>query len=340
MSLRERIEAALRLQPVDRVPFTCYEGLLPRGLEAIEGLGMVRTATPYTMATPNVSGSTETLEDGTQVSAVHTPVGTLTQHGRPEPGYGSFYKTAFYVKQPADYELLASWMDDTRLAPAHEAWVERRDDLGDRGVILASLPRAPFQRLWIEFTGIERLSYDLHDCPRQVERALEAITRVAREAATIIAAGPAEFVWLPDNITGNIAGHRLFAERLAPYYAEMASILRPAGKRLVSHMDGMMRALKGSVADTDIDIIEAFTPPPDGNLPLDEAREAWPGKAVWINFPSSVHWAEPERVKAATRELVAQGTASPGLAISITENIPAQVGTRSLEAIAQALAEG
>ena len=83
-----------------------------------------------------------------------------------------------------------------------------------------------------------------------------------------------------------------------------------------------------------------FTPPPDGNLPLDEAREAWQGKAVWINFPSSVHLAEPERIREVTRELVRQGAAQPGFAVSVTENIPASVGTRSLEAIAEALGTG
>lgn len=339
MTIRERIEAALRLQPVDRVPLTCYEGLLPPGADQIEGLGIVRSAAPYQMTSPNVRSHTETLGDGTQITTVQTPVGVLTQRGRPEPGYGSLYRFEHFVKTPADYEALAAWMDDTQLTPTYEIWTRARNDLGERGITLASLPRAPFQRLWIEFTGIERLAYDLQDCPRQVGTALQSLTRVARECAKIIAQSSAEFVWLPDNITGEVAGHRLFAERLQPYYIEMAAILHPAGKRLVSHMDGFMRPLKEVVARTPIDVIEAFTPPPDGNLPLDEAREAWSDKAVWINFPSSVHWYEPERIKEVTRELVAQGAKVPGFAISITENMPAQVGARSLKAIAEALAE-
>jgi len=100
-----------------------------------------------------------------------------------------------------------------------------------------------------------------------------------------------------------------------------------------------MASLVACVAETPIDIIEAFTPPPDGNLPLDRARDAWRGKAIWINFPSSVHLAEPERIKQVTREIVAQAAPGNAFALSVTENIPASVGARSLRAIAEALAE-
>jgi hypothetical protein len=146
-------------------------------------------------------------------------------------------------------------------------------------------------------------------------------------------------VWLPDNITGEIAGPPLFEQYLAPYYREMASLLHARGKCLVCHMDGMLRCLRDSVAQTALDVIEAFTPPPDGNLPLDEARRAWQAKAIWMNFPSSIHLADPQRIQATTLELVEQASPTTGFLISVTENIPASVGTRSLEAIAEALRE-
>jgi len=339
MSLRERIEQALRLQPVAGVPFTCYDGLLPQGKAEIEGLGIIRTCSPYRMATPNVRPTSQTLEDGTQVTTVETPAGTLAQRARPEPGYGSLYKVEHYVKEPGDLEVLESWLNDTQVEPEPANWQAADDALGDRGVLLASLPRAPLQRLWIEYTGIERLSYDLHDCPERVSAVLDAMARISREAAQAIADTPAELVWLPDNITGEVAGPRLFEQYLAPYYAEMAALLHGRGKRLVCHMDGMMRRLRDCVAGTDLDVIEAFTPPPDGDLPLDEARRAWEGKAIWINFPSSVHLADPERIRQVTLDLVKQASPTTGFLISVTENIPSSVGTRSLEAIAEALGE-
>ena len=337
MSIRERIEQALRLQPVDGVPFTCYEGLLPQEGGEIEGLGLVRSCAPYASEQPNVRASVETLDDQTQLTTVETPVGSLTQRARKEPGYGSLWKVEHFVKEPDDYAALEFWLNDTKLQPRPESWVASQDDYADRGVVLASLPRAPLQRLWIEFSGMERLCFDLHDCPDRVSAVLDAMGRLSRQAAAAIADSPAEFVWLPDNITADLTGPRLFEEYLAPYYAEMAALLHPKGKRLVCHMDGMIRRLRDSVADTGIDVIEAFTPPPDGDLPLDEARGAWGGKAIWINFPSSVHLADPERIRQVTLDLVEQASPTTGFLISVTENIPSSVGTRSLEAIADAL---
>lgn len=339
MTTRQRIEQALRLQPVEGVPFTCYQGLLPPGSADIGGLGLVRSCAPYAVHHPNVHTAVETLDDGTQLTTVEAPLGRLSQRALKEPGYGSLYKVEHFVKAPEDYGVLASWLDDAILEPRPGNWVASQDDYGDRGVVLASLPRAPLQRLWIEFTGIQRLCFDLHDCPGRVQPALDALTRISREAAGIIADSPAEFVWLPDNITGEVAGPPLFEQCLAPYYAEMADLLHATGKRLVCHMDGMMRCLRDSVAQTELDVIEAFTPPPDGNLPLDEARSAWQGKAMWINFPSSVHLADPQRVRETTLDLVEQASPTTGFLISVTENIPVSVGTRSLEAIAAALQE-
>lgn len=339
MTTRERIEQALRLQPVEGVPFTCYEGLLPPGGADIDGLGLVRSCAPYAVHHPNLRTSVETLDDGTQLTAVETPLGRLTQRARKEPGYGSLWKVEHFVKAPEDYRVLASWLDDATLEPKPDSWVASQEDYGERGVVLASLPRAPLQRLWIEFTGIERLCFDLHDCPGRVEAALGALARISREAAGIIAGCPAEFVWLPDNITGAVAGPPLFERHLAPYYAEMADVLHARGKRLVCHMDGLVGCLRDSVAQTDLDVIEAFTPPPDGDLPLDEARSAWQGKAIWINFPSSVHLADLELIRETTLKLVGQASPTTGFLISVTENIPASVGSRSLEAIAEALCE-
>ena len=43
------------------------------------------------------------------------------------------------------------------------------------------------------------------------------------------------------------------------------------------------------VAASQLDVIEAFTPAPDTDMLVAEARAAWPEKTLWINFPSSLH---------------------------------------------------
>jgi hypothetical protein len=102
-------------------------------------------------------------------------------------------------------------------------------------------------------------------------------------------------------------------------------------------MDGMLRQVADCIARTDLPVMEAFTPPPDGNLSVREARVAWPEKVLWLNFPSSVHMAPPEKIERVTRELVDEAGTCEGFAVGITENMPAHAALRSMQAIGRAL---
>ena len=110
-----------------------------------------------------------------------------------------------------------------------------------------------------------------------------------------------------------------------------------SGKLLASHMDGTLAGLKNAIADTELDIIEAITPPPMGDLSIREAREAWPGKALWINFTSSMHIESPEVIEAHTKELLEQAGSKKGFAISVTEDAPVRALEQSLGVIAAVL---
>lgn len=339
MTLRERTLAALRGEETDRVPFTCYQGLLPEGGEAIDGLCLVVSAGVASVETPGVSISREEIGPGRSRQSMQTPWGTLTREVATETGYGSAWTTQHWIQRPEDYAIVERIVREAVIVPTPEAVRDARKRLDERGVVLAWTARTPLQRLWIEYTGIARLSWDLADCPEAVEGVLDAMWEQSRRLMTIAAQSDAELIWLPDNITGDVAGPQWFKRYLAPYYREMCARLLPAGKLPCCHMDGMLRQIGDEIAATPLPVIEAFTPPPDGNLSVADAVTAWPGKTLWLNFPSSVHLCEPEEIKRVTRELIAQADGRPGFAVGITENIPASVGARSLEAIGEALAE-
>ena len=76
------------------------------------------------------------------------------------------------------------------------------------------------------------------------------------------------------------------------------------------------------IARTKLDVIEAFTPPPIGDLPLEEARTAWKGKVIWANFPATAYleaWLE-----GVERETIGMlNSAAPGddFLLGVTEDI-------------------
>ncbi len=337
MTLREKVLHVVRGGRADTVPFTCYLGLAPEAAREIENLAWVTSAPACSLSTPEVEHSSRELAPGVRESRMDTPWGSLTHVAHTETGYGSSWTREHWVKRPEDYAVLEQVIRHTQLAPNPDGLRAAREQMGDRGVVLAWTSRVPFQRLWIEYTGIERLAFDILDVPAAVEGVIDALFDQSRRILRMAAESEVELVWIPDNITGEITGPPWFTKYLTPYYKEVCDALLPAGKSPCTHMDGMLRNIADCVAETDLPVIEAFTPPPDGNFPVREARERWPGKTLWLNFPSSVHLSPPDKLARVTEQLVEEAGTGEGFLIGVTENIPASVGTRSLEAIARAL---
>ena len=346
MTTKERIHAALMGQMPDRVPLTTYKGVVTAedGFDDLiaRGLGFLSSCHLHRLGHPNVETSQDdSVVDGVPTRMVRhrTPVGEIWQRSQQEPGYGSFWTVDYFIKDVEDYKVLEFIIRDTKLSPNYDAFRQAEESMGDNGIVMAWTEKVPIQRLWIQYTGIERLSIDLNENLSVVEGVLEAMVDKNREAWNLIADSPAQFVWCPDNITGAMTGPPLFDKYCIPYYNEIADVMHSKDKRILCHMDGMMRWLVDSVRETDLDVIEAFTPPPDGDLPLAEAREAWQGKAISINFPSSVHIFEPEEIKAMTRKLLREAAPGNGFIVGVTENVPKSVGTRSLSIILDTINE-
>jgi EAL domain-containing protein (putative c-di-GMP-specific phosphodiesterase class I) len=105
-------------------------------------------------------------------------------------------------------------------------------------------------------------------------------------------------------------------------------------------MDGRLRGLLPEIGGAEFDIMEAMTPPPMGDVSVKEAREAWPDKALWINFTSPVHLQPPAAIETHTRQLLAEAGGRRGFAISVTEDAPVEALEKSLAVIARVLREG
>lgn len=142
------------------------------------------------------------------------------------------------------------------------------------------------------------------------------------ELCEIVAEGPGELVWVPDNATAEVIGAERFERYCLPLYARFQEIPGRRGKRIYVHLDGRLKGLMEAVADSAIPIVEAFTPPPVGDLSVAEARRAWPGKVLWVNFPSSVHLQPPGRVEQVSRELLEESGEGRGFLLGVTEGMP------------------
>ena len=108
-----------------------------------------------------------------------------------------------------------------------------------------------------------------------------------------------------------------------PNYQEAAEEMHRHGKLIGVHFDANCRLFADDIAKMNLDYVEAFTPSPDTDMTLREAREAWPDKVIWINYPSSVHLRSEEEVEEITVELCEAADPGNGFIIGITEDLPA-----------------
>ncbi len=343
MTPRQRVATALRGGRGDRVPFTMYSGHCPRC--AVEralrnrGLCLVERKSVVACRRPNVKewSRTYTEQGVTYTRTVYeTPAGTVSQVTRPGPD--TSWRTEHLYKTPGDFKPLRFLIEDERYAPAYEAFAEAERQFGEDAIFRGRLPAEPMQALISGmYFSTEQFCLAWMDHRDEILKLYEARVRKNREQYELVARSPAGHCNMGGNVAPEIVGLEMFERYYVPHYNEAASVMHAHGKRIGSHFDAKCRLFASAIAGTALDYIEAFTPAPDTDLTLAEARRAWPGKVLWLNFPSSVHLRPPADVEQFTVDLLDQAGAPDGLIMGITENIPPERWQASCTAIMDGL---
>jgi len=91
---------------------------------------------------------------------------------------------------------------------------------------------------------------------------------------------------------------------------------------MVATQNGRLNVLKDLIAQTPIDIIEAFHPPPMGDMPVGEALSLWKNKVIWIGLPSSIYALGPDVTKKYALDILRDVGTGERLAVAMsTENL-------------------
>ena len=347
MNTKERILAALNWSEPDRVPLTVYDSLLPRGvnerlLREI-GLGLITRLPSHRIEHRKVEILTrEYWEDGRPFirRMIRTPVGEVLQVLQPDQAYGtSNWIQEHFIKTPEDYRVMEFYYRDMLFRDNYDAIREHQRRLGPDGIVIVRLAKSPIQEMLYQMMGMERFGEDYH-IRRDLFDSLHAtMVRRYEELYELATNSPVEIIQLGDNISSDVVGRERFRNYLMPEYEKVSERLAAVGKKLAVHMDGRLRSLVKEIGTAEFDILEAMTPSPMGDVSVKEAREAWPEKALWINFTSSIHIEPPAVIEAHTRQLLQEAGSKRGFAISVTEDAPVEALERSLAVISRVLQE-
>jgi uroporphyrinogen-III decarboxylase len=340
MTPRERIEAALHSEMPDQIPVSIYWIMLPRGERERRlreaGLAIVERLPLFWEEKPHCELlSREYRENGVRTirDTIRTPVGEVTAVRKVGLAYNSEMYTEHYVKKPEDYKTMEYIVLDTVYHADYDAYHVASERLGGDGYVLPHMGYSPLMLMLEYWLGLERFSMDLVDHPDPFFSLYETLCTKQRELYEIYSESPAEVVLYCGNVVGNVVGLERFEKYIVSCLDECAKQFHAAGKLLGTHLDANIRNLSPAVASSKIDMIEAFTPPPDCDMTVAEARRDWPDKILWCNFPSSVHLRDDETIRAATRQILQEAAPGDRFLIGLTEDIPEEHMWRSLEII-------
>ena len=342
MTRQQRIMATSRKEPADKLPFFHYWRHSQIGWAEREcrnkGMGMNWVRPPFIMTIHDVGISeSQARKNGQTVyrRTFNTPVGSIYYDEVRPPGVGQWHaqrswkdiqpwQTERLIKGPDDYKVLKYIVEHTEYKADYFPIEQAMEWLGEDGVVMDGLPHSPMQMLMINWVGSEggRFFYHYVDYPDLVEDTYHAICKSREPLYEITAKSPAPVALCGDNIDGVLVNPNLFEKYFMPVYKKQAEALHQHGKLMAVHMDGRLSVLKDLIPKTDIDIIEAFHPPPMGDLSVSEALSLWKDKVIWIGFPGSVYELGPDATKEHILHVLRDAGPGERLAVAMsTENI-------------------
>ena len=230
---------------------------------------------------PSVRHSTREL-NATDVELVwETPVGTqrAVEQRSPNSTYRKHLK--WPISDAADMKI-AAWREARRTWRFdRQVFDQVRAVWAGLGAPTIFLPRVTVQKLYIDEMGVEAGIYALMDDPGACEAYFEALEQSASRLIDVVNASPVQIINFGDNIHAGTLPPQYFEQYVLPVYQSRCAKLHEAGKFVHAHWDGDTRPLLQYARQTGLDGIEAITPQPQGDVTLEETREAL-GDAMFL----------------------------------------------------------
>jgi len=331
MNFLSRVNAVLHHDTPDYIPFAPYDNLVPRGEFSRQlenrGMGLCYRRSTVFAEMPHVSVETRN-QDGTKTTIYHTPKGSVSTRTKTHAGRiadNLETETEGLIKTVDDYDPVIFMIDDTVFGTDNSVYYNTVRDIGADGIFrdwaldFEASPYGATRRYFGEIYGLDVWVYHQSDYPDHFARLLEAQTRRDERRLEIVAESPAEFMgfgwveglWSPEQ----------FRRYELPFYKKWVPYLHSKGKILALHCDVThnLRSYKEVIAETGIDVVEAFTPPPVSDLPLSDAKAAWGNIVIWVNFPETIFWSGTENTRQYTIDLLKSAAPGDRLVLSFTE---------------------
>ncbi|MCX7030589.1 MAG: hypothetical protein NTU62_10790 [Spirochaetes bacterium] len=344
MSIRERLLGALRGEAVTHPVYVVYDAFLPNPTVDWEwlfslGLGQVNHAFVVEEKHPHCEIiERKSVEGGLERRdvTIRTAGGELHEYYLGSSSKGVLpWRMEHFIKKPSDYSIMVEALEGSTYTPTDRAFDESEAAIGGRGITIAHVDRTPFQKVQIDFAGIEAFSCHLADEEPALLELLALMNSLKLDEFACVAASKARFVKLWENIGIDAVGPRAYRKHIVPVYEGINAILRGTGKKLMVHYDGKVRLIAGDIARLGFDL-DSLTPQPEGDMEPAEARRLWPQCFFWLH-PSLTWFSLPQKELVARILAMASDVGPRRYCFEVSEGVPSN-WKETIPAILEALA--
>jgi uroporphyrinogen-III decarboxylase len=283
---------------------------------------------------------TEWREGAARRKRIETPRGTLTDTWTWLAESFAEAPTEHLVKSAADLAAYRYLFENTRYEPDYGFAEKRRAQVGEAGVVLCYLPKSPFMQMVALDAGIYAVAEIAADAPDELAETLAAVRGAHDRAALIAVASPAEVLMIPENLSSEVVGPRFYERYMRGYHEAWCRAIAAAGKYSCIHLDGTLKGLLRQVASAGFTFIEAMTPAPVGDLPVERWAE-WAGAGnrtvFWgglpgVYFTEQVSDAEFDRHTTAVLEVM---RSEPRFVLGVADQVPPDGLERRIRRVAE-----
>ncbi len=328
MNIHERLEAFWSGEKPDRIPYTIYhnewkhfakdpawEPMYKNGLGVVYHLSCFEEAVngevEYERLVYDEGG-----RDFERITA-KTPIGeiyTINAEG---------WCQKHWLETSEDYRVMTYIVEHTDVIPSYDKFISTQKEILPYGIALSYIGRTPIQVILVDFVGLENFSYHLFDFEDEIQELYEALLKKFRKVINIAAEGPGRYISVLENFTAETMGPARFEKFHIPIYNELFPILQGAGKIVGTHYDGKLSSCRQLIANSQIDLIESLTEPPEGDMTLAECRSIWKDKLFWSNINVTLYGLPGDILQDTIQRLV-RDAAPDGrrLAFEVSEHIP------------------
>jgi hypothetical protein len=241
---------------------------------------------------PAVTVTQEALNETDTKTTIHTPVGDQVAVHRTTTSNWHLITVKWEVSTEEELKV-ATWREaHTDWQWDQAAYEDLQAEAGDLGAPTMFMPRMNVQSLYIERMGTQNGIYAIYDWPDTVEAYFRALEQSHDRLIEVINRSPIDIINFGENVHAGTLSPELFLKYHLPACQRRVETLHAAGKFVHAHWDGDVKPLLPYVRETGLDGIEAITPDPQGDVTLDEVKEALGDEMVLLDGIPAIYFDE------------------------------------------------